>query len=589
MVAAAPLALDHPAARDPAIAGVKAAALAAAADAGLPVLPGWILPLEASAAAIAAGARALEIAGRPSAYLAAVEAAVPPALPSSGGTDGGRGSFVVRSSTALDDDGRWSGAFASYLGIESGDLPTAIRGCWASAFSGDALGRCVEAGVDVDAVRIAVLVQPFLRLDAGGTARVRDDGMVDVSVAPGGPSGVVAGRHGGLDVRVAADGSIVGHAESRIPAATVAAAAGLARRAADSVAATTIEWGAVGDEVALLQIGPARRSEAPPSDPQPRIRAPRAVPADAEGVARLVTAFPGPLGDELVLPWALGATESWAAEGIRADPIGVHDPASALAEARTLADQAAAEVWSVPPSVARERAADVVRLLLRGRVTDGVRAIAGLAAPGPDAARRIVGLVRTVGELLAEAGLLPSSQLVWRLTGEEIDRAIEGVLPALRTGPGRWEPFVAEVVLARGRGFQAVPVSPGIGAGRLHPLRELRSLDRPGPREVLAAPLPLPHLAPLLWHGAALVSSGGTAGAHLFEVARSLGVPAVIGPEIGVDADSLGESGSLVAVDGDIGRVSILPVPAATILASTSGTTRTGRSAPVGAIPGGGA
>ena len=53
-MSAAPIALDDPAARDPAVVGVKAARLAAAADAGLPVLPGWVLPLEASAAAIAA-------------------------------------------------------------------------------------------------------------------------------------------------------------------------------------------------------------------------------------------------------------------------------------------------------------------------------------------------------------------------------------------------------------------------------------------------------------------------------------------------------------------------------------------------------
>ena len=145
--------------------------------------------------------------------------------------DGERGCFVVRSSTALDDDGRWSGAFASYLGIEPGDLPTAVRGCWASAFSVDALGRCAEAGVDVATLRVAVLVQPFLRLDAGGTARVRDDGRVDVAFAPGGPSGVVAGRRGGRDVSVGADG-IVGETESGIPAATVSAAAGLALRAA---------------------------------------------------------------------------------------------------------------------------------------------------------------------------------------------------------------------------------------------------------------------------------------------------------------------------------------------------------------------
>jgi phosphoenolpyruvate-protein kinase (PTS system EI component) len=67
----------------------------------------------------------------------------------------------------------------------------------------------------------------------------------------------------------------------------------------------------------------------------------------------------------------------------------------------------------------------------------------------------------------------------------------------------------------------------------------------------------------LLWHSAAIVSIGGSSGAHLFEVARSLGVPAVIGVEAAVS----GGAGSLVAVDGDTGVVSVLlpdataPVP----------------------------
>jgi phosphohistidine swiveling domain-containing protein len=73
---------------------------------------------------------------------------------------------------------------------------------------------------------------------------------------------------------------------------------------------------------------------------------------------------------------------------------------------------------------------------------------------------------------------------------------------------------------------------------------------------VLVTPLPLPHLAPLLWHSAALISIGGSSGAHLFEVARSLAVPAVIGVDPAVSAS---EAGTLVAVDGGSGVVSILP------------------------------
>jgi pyruvate,water dikinase len=114
---------------------------------------------------------------------------------------------------------------------------------------------------------------------------------------------------------------------------------------------------------------------------------------------------------------------------------------------------------------------------------------------------------------------------------------------------------VADVVRSRGLVSRATAVSPGIGAGRLRLLRELRTIGRPGPREILATALPLPHLAPLLWHSAALVTAGGASGAHLFEVARSLGVPAVVG----VDLETLGPAGALVAVDGDTGLVSVLP------------------------------
>jgi phosphohistidine swiveling domain-containing protein len=580
MVAAALLALDDPAARDPEVAGVKAAGLAAAADAGLPVLPGWVLPMEASAVAIAQGARALERSGPPGAYLAAMETAVPAAvhepLPSSGAVDGEQGLFVVRSSTSRDDDGRWSGAFASYLGVDAEDLPTAIRGCWASAFSGDVLGRCRETGDDAATLRVGVLIQPFLRLDAGGTARVRPDGGVDVAAAEGGPAGVVGGRHRGRDVTVAADGRIDGEPGSPVTAATVATAAALARRAAVTVAATQIEWGAVGEDVYLLQLGPAR-AQATSSGEAPRVAASLApAPRDAERIARLVTAFPGPLADELVVPWALGAVEIASlriADETRTTAeasLGDH-AAGALAEARSLAADVTARVWGTTPELARERTAGLIRLLLEGRLDEGVMWIAGLEAPDPLAARRVVGLVRGVGELLASDGILPSARLVWRLTGSELDRAIAGARPVLRSGPGRWEAFVADVVRSRGHGSPAVPVSPGIGAGRLRPLRALRTLGRPGPREVLVAPLPLPHLAPLLWHCAALVTTGGTSGAHLFEVARSLGVPAVIG----ADAGALEEAGALVAVDGDTGIVSVLPAlePSGTSSVPAGGTT----------------
>ena len=79
-----PVALTDRAARDPARVGVKAARLAAAAAAGLPVLHGWVLPSEASWDAIRRGVEALETgSGTPAAYLEAME--------SSGACGGGAG------------------------------------------------------------------------------------------------------------------------------------------------------------------------------------------------------------------------------------------------------------------------------------------------------------------------------------------------------------------------------------------------------------------------------------------------------------------------------------------------------------------
>jgi hypothetical protein len=556
------LALDDAAARDPALVGAKAAGLSSAADAGLPVLPGWVLPLEASAPAIAVGARALARAGPPGAYLAVIEADLPAPLGDAlVRLERDDHPFVVRSSTERDGDGRWSGAFGSYLGVDAGDLPTAIKGCWASAFSGDARGRCGELDVSVDTLRVGVLIQPFLGLEVGGTARLRPDGRVQVAAAAGGPAGVVSGRPGGHDVSVGADGEVTDERSLGGMTEAVRVAADLARRAAVALDADVIEWGAVDGDVHLLQIGPVRRDGRAPDDapavtPRSRQRASGvAVPVGVERLARLVTAFSGPVADELVFPWALGGEVASLAEGGDV-PIESGNPATIVAEARALADAATADVWQVPAEIARRRAEDVARLLLRGRWTDALGAMDGLSEPDPWICRRIVALVRATGELLAGSGLLPEPSLVWRLTGSELDRAILGRRPALRHGPGRWEHFVAEVVLGRGHHVRGAPVSPGTGAGPLHHLSDLRSLGRPGPRDVLAAPLPLPHLAPLLWHCSAVVIAGGTSGAHLFEVARSLGVPAVIGADVGASG-----AGSLVAVDGHTGLVSILRAP----------------------------
>src|SRR5258705_1963936 len=123
-------------AADPAVVGQKAAGLARATAAGLPVLPGWVLPLEESARAISAGFAALGQGGGQAALLAATRIALPPRVAGEleRVADAMGPSAVVRSSTAADGDGRWAGAFASYLDVGRELLPVAVRGCWASAF-----------------------------------------------------------------------------------------------------------------------------------------------------------------------------------------------------------------------------------------------------------------------------------------------------------------------------------------------------------------------------------------------------------------------------------------------------------------------
>ena len=49
---------------------------------------------------------------------------------------------------------------------------TAVRSCWAAAFAVDALARLDACGLPLDALELALLIQPELQPDAGGTARV---------------------------------------------------------------------------------------------------------------------------------------------------------------------------------------------------------------------------------------------------------------------------------------------------------------------------------------------------------------------------------------------------------------------------------
>jgi phosphoenolpyruvate synthase/pyruvate phosphate dikinase len=269
------------------LAGAKAARLAAAWAAGFPVLPGWVLPAAESRPAIRAGAAAVD-GGRPAAARRAALSCLPD--PQLAGelravvhSLGGR--VIVRSSSPLEDDPRWAGAFSSVAEVGPGDVVTAVRSCWAAAFAVDPLARLASGGLPLDALELGLLIQPELRPAAGGTARVTpatgttatQPSPVDVVVdgVRGHPGALLAGWAEGTSARVrladpgapdwpepASDGPLTGLLGAELVAAVARLAAGVYWTLGD----TSIEWAAAQETVWLLQAtaaGPA----APPPEP----------------------------------------------------------------------------------------------------------------------------------------------------------------------------------------------------------------------------------------------------------------------------------------------------------------------------------
>ena len=82
-----------------------------------------------------------------------------------------------------------------------------------------------------------------------------------------------------------------------------------------------------------------------------------------------------------------------------------------------------------------------------------------------------------------------------------------------------------------------------------------KQTDHVRPRDIIVTQYPLPNFSPLLWDAAGIIALGGAPTAHLFEVARSLTVPAVIECPIG---DIVRDGPCLGMLDGDAGRVAII-------------------------------
>ncbi|MGI9649549.1 MAG: PEP/pyruvate-binding domain-containing protein, partial [Acidimicrobiia bacterium] len=158
----------------------------------------------------------------------------------------------------------------------------------------------------------------------------------------------------------------------------------------------------------------------------------------------------------------------------------------------------------------------------------------------------------------AESDYPDPAELV-RLAEEEASRKGS----AGRFGLTRSEPALYEAVSALGVRHTGTPAAGGWGAGRIHFVRDGDDAARGRPRQIVASVYPLNNLAPLLWDAAGLVTTGGSPGAHLFEVAAWLGVPALCGVDLeaaaGISLAELTESTRLVgAIDGDGGTLTLL-------------------------------
>jgi PEP-utilising enzyme, mobile domain len=505
--------LDHEAALDPARVGAKAAWLAMARRAGLPVLPGFVLDTGDSLQHMRLGVEKLASRGSGGARLAMTAEPVP------FGADlverGARlaGVLVARSSTIIESSGEWSGAFTSYLDLSPVDLPRAVTGCWASAFSVAALERQEAARIEPGSFPMAVLIQPALDPGAGGTASIEEDGSIVVIGVKGSPAALLQGWSAGLEARRAEGGPWVG--KDLVDLLGVETLDEIARAlylARSSLGANHCEWGLDG-QVWLMQLS---HSETPARSAEPRAHGAdiRLLP-----IARVVAKAAGRLGEELILPWALGGLPA-------AKALSPVLPGNAMANALEMRDRLTAEVWRLPAQDALAAARSCMTTLLGPDPLPALEVIGNLRAPDPERAASLWAVVQQ----------------------------LERQDPAHRRGMGRWEPFLASVVLDAGARRLGTGAGPGVGAGistGRYPPDGTAANHRP--RAVIVASQPIPNLAPLLWDAAGLVTESGSPAAHLFESARALRVPAVCGV-------SLPPGDHIVAVDGHAGVIATIPL-----------------------------
>lgn len=513
--------LDDPAACEITTSGAKGAGIAKAKAAGFPVLDGFVIAPDCSEPALAKAVDVLDARGTGGARMAIIGHQLDDDLVTEieDHAQALDAPLIVRSSSVLEGSGEWSGAFTSVPEIMHGEIGQATKSVWATTFAIEVLERFEEAGLEPGSAAMGVLVQPEIKPDFGGAAIVDSAGTVKIDAVKGSPADLMAGWVAGS--RAVLEEGILRGAEAidLMGEDQVMAIAQLALRVQSELGHNLIEWATVDDEVVLLQVQDSAIHE---------VEEAMVIPAAlghpfALDFVQHAHQYPGALGDELVLGWRMAAPD---VEPIPYTPSGDWD--EVRAEAAAMAAELLAQAWGEAPEDAIAHADLVLRRMRSDRPNESIEALRDLAGIDEELAARLLGMA---------------------------DHLIATEPRTGRRGLDRWEPVLAGVVALQGEVHEGEPSVGGIGAGRLIWVGNSKDTSHVRPRDILVTQYPLQNYSPLLWDAAGVITIGGAPTAHLFEVARSLTVPAVINCPI---AEIVKEGPVLGMLDGDAGRVALL-------------------------------
>jgi pyruvate,water dikinase len=442
-------------ATDPDRAGAKASALARAHQAGLPVLPGFVLTPDA-ADAIASGAEVDAVRAEWAEH-----------------TRRGSVALVVRSSSTVEDgvDSSMAGRFESVLDVRGWDaFVDAVREVVAS-------GAAVHAGLPV-AGRMAVLVQPFLVPDAGGVmfgadpVTGRRDRFV-IAAVPGGPDQLVSGEVDGVTITLTTRGKVIERSGSIAAVdANVRGLVGLQKRATEVFGGPQdVEWAIVDGDVVMLQSRPITATGAA---------------TDATGPVF----GPGPVAE--TFPNALAPLEL---------DLWVEPMADAIREVLRITNSVPAKKLAASPVIVNVRGHIAADLQLLGveRPT-GARSFFARIDPRPPVRRLKVAwkvgrlraalpglardLVEQIDEMLAEVPDLAT------LSDRELVALLEGTRQALQSVYGH------EMLAGQLLDEESVPVTAASAALRV--LAEARGPDRSDDELIAANPVLLALVPPAI-------------------------------------------------------------------------------------------